>query len=182
MTLIVIDSHGTNSESSSTFRDHKQSPPKGGCVLLVNLSLNFFGVFKNSRVVNRPWSNTVNFSLMQFLMTHCLKNDQWKWISINIIFWTQISSFKGIWLPSMAPITQGNLKKIIFKLFYSAGNISLSGHLMHCYRSSGQTIDLFARRFTILKTVYSQYTKLVSINLNCLICCQIAYKINHYFF
>lgn len=119
LVLIVIDSHGPNSESSSTFRDHKQSPPKGGCVLLGNLSLNFLGDFKSS---NRPWSITVNISLMQFLMTHCMKNDQRKWISINIIFWTQISSFIGIWLPSMAPITQGNFFIKIFKLFNSVGN------------------------------------------------------------
>lgn len=54
------------------------------------------------------------------------------------------------------------------------------GHLMHCYRSSRQTV--FARRFTILKTVYSQYTKLVSISLNCHFCCQIAYLITGVFF
>lgn len=72
----MTDSHGPNRESSSTFRDHKQSPPKGECVFLGNLSLNFLGVFKSSRVVDRPWPTTVNISLIQFLMT-----------------WTQISSF-----------------------------------------------------------------------------------------
>lgn len=173
LVLIVIDSHGPN---IPFFRDHKQSPPNGGCVLLGNLSLNFLGVFKSS---NRPWSITVNISLMQFLMTHCLKNDQWKWISINIIFWTQISSFIGIWLPSMAQITQGNffLKSLNYSTMLET--FSPFGHLMHCYRRSRQTI--FARRFTILKTVYSQYTKLVSISLNCHFCCQIAYLIIGFF-
>lgn len=176
LVLIVIDSHGPNSESSSTFRDHKQSPPKGGCVLLGNLSLNFLGDFKSS---NRPWSITVNISLMQFLMTHCMKNDQRKWISINIIFWTQISSFIGIWLPSMAPITQGNFFFKSLNYLTVLETFSPFGHLMHCYRSSRRII--FARRFTILKTVYSQYIKLVNISLNCHFCCQIAYLITGFF-